>query len=99
MKLTPDIVSDALYTFFDVELKVGRKVFYAIVANYISCHGFLINTIFPQDDRCQFFTRNVMANTCYLKVGYGTRISLNAYYVSGPKYCGYLTGEIHFKIQ
>ena len=37
-----------------------------------------------------------MSNICYLKVGYGTQLSLNVYFVSGPKYCGYMTGKLLF---
>ena len=36
---------------------------------------------------------NVATNECLLKSGLGTSVAgLQAYYISGPKYCGFSTG-------
>ena len=43
--------------------------------------------------QCLFFTFNVATNECLLKSGLGTSVAgLQAYYISGPKYCGFSTG-------
>ena len=44
------------------------------------------------DSQCLFFTYHVTAKICYLKPGLGTSTSLEPYYISGPKYCGFSTG-------
>jgi hypothetical protein len=46
------------------------------------------------DNQCLFFTYHVTANQCYLKAGLGTSVaSLEPYYISGPKYCGFSSGD------
>ena len=45
------------------------------------------------DKKCLFFTYHMTADVCYLKQGFGTTVyGLEPYYISGPKYCGFMTG-------
>ena len=45
------------------------------------------------EKQCLFFTFNVVTNVCYLKPGFGTSVgSLQPYFTSGPKYCGFSAG-------
>ncbi len=46
------------------------------------------------DTQCLFFTYNVTAKQCRLKAGLGTSVlTLQPYYISGPKYCGFSSGN------
>jgi len=61
--------------------------------NFFGLEEVMNHFLMQMESQCLFFTYHVTLNQCYLKAGLGTSTSLEPYYISGPKYCGFSSGK------